>query len=104
MAVNGSDFINDPFNTTYSPWTDLFADITGFGQLFWLMPLVALTIGVYVKTEDATTTSMFMLVSGALLGSGHIFLGSADIALAFYAFATMGAVGAIISVFTNKGD
>jgi len=104
MAVNGSDFINDPFNTTYSPWTDLFADITGYGQLFWLIPLIALTIGVYVKTEDATTTSMFMLVSGVLLGSGSIFTGAGELALAFYIFASLGVVGAFMSVFFNKGD
>ena len=104
MAVNGSEFINDPFNTSYSPFVDLFDKLTGFGNLFWLFPLIVLTIGIYIKTEDAAVTSLFMAISGVLLGSGGIFVGAGDVALAFYIFATLGFVGVLLSVFFNRGD
>ena len=92
MALNGSDFINNPWNTTWSPWTDLFERFVGNGQIFWLFPLIILTFGIYIKTESTIMVSMFMLGSGALLGFGTMAMGVPDMPIIFGLFAAIGLV------------
>jgi len=93
MTFNGSDFINNPWNTTFSPYTDLFRDIVGNGQVFFLFPLIIVTIGIQIKTQNTMMTTMFMLTSGALLGAGSLFINATSLAVVFTIFAAMGFVG-----------
>lgn len=102
MAVNGSEFINDPFNTSFSPFTEFFEGLGLNGMLFFLFPLMIIVLAVYIKTDDPVVASMSMIVSGLLLGSGGIFVGSGDVALVFYIFAALGVAGVLLSVFFQR--
>ena len=102
MALNGTDFINDPFNTSFSPFTDFFENMGMNGMLFFLFPLMILVLAIYVKTEDPVVASMSMIVSGLLLGSGGMFIGSGDVALVFYIFAALGIAAVLLSVFFQR--
>ena len=68
MAINGSDLLADPWNTSTSAWTDLFEQVTGNGQVFWLFILIILTFGIWTKSEGhALYTGMFMISFGTFL-------------------------------------
>jgi len=102
MALNGSELVNDPWNTTWSSYTDLFENMVGVGAVFWLIPLCILTLGIYIKTNNPVMATMFMIGSGALLSSGSIFLGSPDMQLAFIVFTAMGLVGLFASLLFQR--
>lgn len=96
MAVNGSELIDDPFNTIFSPFTDL------LGPGFFLLMLIFICVALYVKTHDLSTVSAFMLASGVLLASGGIFTGYSELAFAMTVFALLGIIGLIASTFFTK--
>ena len=102
MPVNGSEFMESPWNTTFSPWTDMFATITGNGNVFYLFPLIVLTIGVYIKTRDAVMTSLFMITSGALCAAGGFFTNVGNIALLFTVFTAIGFVGLFVGFIFQR--
>lgn len=102
MGLNGTEFLNNPFNTSMSPFTSLFEKAVGNGNVFYLFPLVILTFGVYLKTRDVTMTSMFMLASGALLGSASIFVNAFDMAVVFIVFAAIGIAGVFMSLLFQR--
>ena len=103
MALNGSELINNPFNTSYSPFTDLFESIlTGGGMLFWLIPLIGLTLGIYIKTENPVMAMMFMVGGGSLLSGGSIFTGSPAMSIVFIAFTALGLVGLFMSLLFQR--
>lgn len=96
MAVNGSELIDDPFNTIFSPFTDL------LGPGFFLIILIFISVALYVKTHELSTVSMFMLASGVLLSSGSIFTGYYELAFAMAIFAVLGIIGLVASTFFTK--
>jgi len=104
MAVNGSDWFNNPWNTTFSPYTDLFGNVFGdnAGNVFFLFPLIILTIGIYVKTRNAQMSCMFMIASGALLSAGNLFIGGMTLVPVFVIFTAMGFVGLFISMLMQR--
>ena len=104
MAVNGSEFIDNPWNITFSPFTDLFESIFGSGNVFFLFPLVILTFGIYVKTHNAVMASVFMIGSGALLASGSIFTNAANMAFIFTIFTALGIVSLFVSLLFQRGE
>jgi len=93
MPINGSELIDSPMDTIFSPFVDL------LGTSFWLIPLTFITIALYVKTRDTVIVSMFMIASGVLLSSGSIFAGYPEMALAYLLFSGLGIVGLIAGIF-----
>ena len=103
MPLNGTELIEEPFNTTFSPFTDFFdAIITGGGMLFWLIPLTVLTLAIYVKTESSEMATLFMIGSGALLSGGGIFIGSPEMSIVFIVFTALGIAGLFMSLFFQR--
>ena len=102
MAFNGSEFMNNPWNITFSPYIDLFQNIVGNGQVFFLFPLIIITFGIQIKTQNAVMTTMFMIASGALLGAGSIFVNATAMAVVFTIFAAMGFVGLFLSLLFQR--
>lgn len=102
FTVNGSELINNPWNVTWSPWTDLFSNMMGSGAGFWLVVLSALTFGIYVKTQNPVMTTAFMVGSGALLSGGSIFAGSPEMSIAFIIFTAIGLTGMFASVLFQR--
>ena len=102
MAINGTDWFNNPWNTTFSPFTDFFEDATGVGNTFYLLPLIVLTFGIYIHTKDAVMASMFMIASGALLSSSSLFAGAVELVPVFVIFTAIGFVGLFIGIVFHK--
>ena len=96
MPVNGSELVNNPWNTTFSPYMDL------LGSSFWIFPLSFIAIALYIKTRNPTLVSSYMLASGVLLASGQIFMGNPEMVLAYIIFAVLGLVGILLDVFFLK--
>jgi len=94
--INGSDLINQPWNTTFGPFTDL------FGSAFWLIPLSFITVALFVKTRNPTAVSGFMIASGIILGSGNMFVSNPEMAFVYWIFAALGIVGLILGIFFHK--
>jgi len=105
MALNGTEWMSEPFNTTFSPFTDLFADFigVGLGHVFFLFPIVVITYTLYVKTEgDGVMTSMFMIATGALMSSMELFTGMYVMSVVFLIFAALGLTGLFISFLFQR--
>jgi len=103
MPINGSDLLNEPWNTTWSPFTDLFDKfLDGAGNLFFLLPVSFIAIALYVKTRDPVITSMFMVVTGILASAGGIFVGAPEISNAFVIFAAIGIVSLFVGIFFRR--
>jgi len=96
MAINGSDLVNNPWNTTFSAYTEL------LGNAFWLFPLSFIAIALYIKTRNPTLVSSYMLASGILLASGQMFMGNPEMVLVYIIFAVLGLVGILLDVFFLK--
>lgn len=96
MPLNGSELLDDPFNTIFSPFTDL------LGSGFWLIPLTFISIALYIKTRDVTTVSMFMIASGILLSAGTIFSEYPEMAFLYVVFTAIGIIGIVLSLFFHN--
>ena len=102
MAINGSDLITAPWETIFSPWTDLFANYVGNGNMFYLMPLSVIAIALYVKTDRPVLVSMYMIAAAGLLSTGSIFIGAIDMIPAYIIFAGLGIAGVFIGFLIRR--
>jgi hypothetical protein len=82
----------DLWNTTTGPFTDIFQRFIGNGNVFYLVPLIVLTIGLYIKTKNTVVPSMFMISAGACLGVGALSVGMTDMGTVFIIFSAIGLV------------
>jgi hypothetical protein len=103
MPVNGSHFIDQPWNTSFKVFLDFFKDIIGVGGVFWLIPIMVIALAIYIKTENPIMPSMFMIVSGALFSSGYIFTGETNMIIVFTVFTALGITALIGSLLYRKG-
>ena len=92
MSINGSEFIDNPWDTIWSPFTSV------FGGAFWLIPIGIIAAALFMKTREVTVTSVWLIVSCLLVGSS-VFAEHPEIGFIYYAFAIMGLVGTVVSLF-----
>ena len=100
--INGSDLVEEPFNTTFSPFTRLFENLIGDGMVFFIIPLMFIAGALYYKTKDPAIVSMFMIVSGGLFAGGSIFVGMIHVSVVFIIFAALGLGGLVISILLDR--
>lgn len=93
MPINGTDFFNQPWNTTFSPF------IHFFGQGWLLIPLSFIALALFVKTRDPILVSIYMIITGALFTSGGLFIGFQPMILAYVFFTVLGIAVLIYGVF-----
>ena len=67
LEINGTDLLNNPFTTIFSPFINL------LGSGFFLIPISFITMALYVKTRNLVTVSAFMIASGSLLTGVSMF-------------------------------
>jgi len=100
--LNGTEFMEEPFDTIFAQWTDPFAEVVGNGQVFWLFPCCILSIGLYIKTEDIVTTSMFMLLTGAFLFTSASVAGATGMGTVFIIFIAMGFTSLFVGLLLQR--
>ena len=96
MAINGSELIDNPWDTIFSTFTDQ------LGNSFWLVPVSFIAVALYIKTRNPVLVSAYMIASGLLLASGNIFLGSPEMMYVYIIFSVLGLVGLILGIFFIK--
>lgn len=102
MAVNGSEFISNPLETAFSTFTNFFQGLVGEGNVFYLLPLIALTFGIWYRTDEPIMASMFMIGSGSILATSTLFTGFANLGIMFTVFTAIGFVGLVIGLMFKK--
>ena len=68
MVINGSDLINQPWNTTFSPYIAL------FGQGWILIPVSFIAAALFIKTRDPILLSVYMIITGILMAGASVSL------------------------------
>ena len=104
MTLNGTDLIDNPFQKIFEPFTDIFETVVGNGQVFWLFLLVIFTFAVYIKTQKAEVTALFMIGSGAFFSTSSAFVGATDITMAFVIFTAIGITALFIKFVYFRGE
>ena len=94
LTINGSDLINQPWNTTFSPYIAL------FGQGWLLIPVSFIAAALFMKTRDPVLLSMFMIVSGIMLNAtGLLFSTFQQGTFAYTIFTVIGIAVLFYNVF-----
>ena len=96
MAINGTDLVDNPFDTIFDCFTDL------FGNGFFLIPLTFIAVALYMKTRNPVLVSAFIWGSGLLLASGNMFMNYPEMALVYGLFTAIGIVGVILGLVFNR--
>lgn len=96
--------LTDPWNMVTHSWSDLFESVlgSGSGMVFLLVPVIVLTIGLWVKTQNGVICSMFMISCGVLFSAGGVFTGSLGVLPVFIIFTAIGFVGLFMSMLFQK--
>jgi hypothetical protein len=103
MALNGSELIDQPWNTTLGPFNNLFNHITGVPETLWLFIVIVLTFGVFIASEkNPLYTSMFMICSGSILAGGGLFTGVPIMAAIFTVFTGLGIASMFVSIYLQR--
>ena len=96
MALNASEFIDSPWNTTWGTYIDL------FGNLFWLIPLSGIALALYVKTRNPSMVMGFLVAGSLLLSSGHMFLGAPEMATIYLVFSALAMTGLVMNIYFSR--
>jgi len=102
MALNGTEFVNNTLQLPFKPFTDLFQNLFGNGDVFYLVPLIGLTIALWYKTEEPVLVSMFMIGSGSILTMSSLFIGVYSLGGLFTIFTAMGITTLVITLILNR--
>lgn len=95
-ALNGTDFIYHPWNTTFAAYTDL------IGPLFYIIVLCFIAVALYIKTHNATAVGSFLWIGGILLVSGSIFINAPEMAMVFTIFTALALAGTFLSIYFGR--
>lgn len=95
-AINGTTLLDNPFETIFSPFTDL------LGSVFYLVPVSAIGLGLFVKTRNPVMVSMYLLSTGALLSTGGLFTGAMEMVPVYIMIAAAGMAGLFISLLLKR--
>lgn len=96
MPINGTDLLNNPIDTIFSP----FSDFLGAG--FWLIPIGFITLALFIKTRNLTAASVWLMGSCIIMGSGQIFGSYPEMSFFYYLVACLGFTGTIVSIFLMR--
>jgi hypothetical protein len=107
VDFNGSNIINNPFETLWSTWTNFFDSILpgeNNGMVFFLVPIMVLAMGLWVKNpEKPMLPTVFIMGSCALLGSGGLFVGAYGASFIFLILTALCMTALVMNVVWNKG-
>lgn len=93
MVFNGTDLINHPFNTTFSPYTHL------FGMAFFIIPIAFIGAALFMKTKDVALVSIYFIMMSAFLLIGSAYVGAMGASVIFAIVAILGIAALLYNVF-----
>lgn len=93
---NATDIVHKPIETMSSPFTNI------LGSAFWLIPIGFIAVALYVKTKTPVVSSVWIIGSCLLLGSGNLFSTAPEMSQVFFLFAILGFVGLFVSMYMMK--
>jgi len=93
FAINGSDLINQFYNTTFSSF------IRVLGQGWIIVPFSFIGAALFVKTRDTALLSIYLIMIGAFIGAGSAWAGFLGAAVLFFVMAAIGIAALIYNVF-----
>lgn len=93
--VNGSELLDNPFNTIMGTFTDI------LGGSFYLIPIGVIAVALYVYSRDVTVSAIWLMASSLLVGTSF-FSTYPGISFVYYLFTVFGLVVAIVSIFFIK--
>lgn len=93
LAINGSDLINQPYNTTF------YSFIRVLGQGWIILPFAFIGAALFVKTRDTALVSIYLIMIGAFIGTGSAWAGFTGAALLFFIMAALGIAALMYNVF-----
>jgi len=91
--VNGSEIIDKPFETVFSPFTDLLSNG------FWLIPIGFIGVALYIKTHNLTATGVWLTISSLLMAGGNIYTGFPELAFVYSIFVVIGIMSIVVDIF-----
>jgi len=92
MAFNGSELLDQPWETIFS----VFTDIIGYG--FYLVPISFIAVALYIKTKTVAVSGMWLMATTILVGSA-IFNEYPVMSYIYFIIAAFSLTGVIISVY-----
>lgn len=98
MALNGTEWINNPWEIGLKPFTDIFQNSVGNGGVFYIFIIIALAFGIYKKTDDPIFSMMFIVGSGAILSIGSFLGGVANLGMLMTVFTAIGLTILVVSI------
>lgn len=93
LAINGSDLINQPWNTTFMPYIRL------LGQGWIIIPFAFIGAALFMKTRDTALIAIYLIIVGAFIGVGSAWAGFMGAALLFFIMAAVGIAALMYNVF-----
>lgn len=96
MPINGTDLINNPWNTTFKVFTDLFQP---YGGAFYLIPISFIGLALYMKTRNPVVVCAYFIAVSLLMSGGGMFSGYAQVALLYTVVCALAIVGMFMSIF-----
>ncbi|NIQ88324.1 MAG: hypothetical protein GWN93_04305 [Deltaproteobacteria bacterium] len=93
FAINGSDFINNPWNITFQAYTNL------LGPGAFLVVLIFICAALYMKTENAVAVTGFLTVASLLFISGGLYANWPEMARVFTVVAAFGIMATVLNVY-----
>lgn len=104
MDLNGTNWRNAPWNTTFSPYTGLFENIFGNGNIFYVLPIIVLAFGIYMKTNNPVFAGMFFMAASGIISISTLMGGLPELSMMFTIFTAMGFTIVVVGViFQKKG-
>jgi len=95
-AINGSDFIENPWNITFSTYTNY------LGAGFYLIPIMFIAAALWLKTHNPMAVSTFIWVSSLFAVSGSIFIDFPEAVILFLIVTVIGLTSTIMIIVVNK--
>jgi len=106
MPLNITNNFNytDPIKYVFEPFTNFFQKYLGYGEIFYIIPIITIAIIIWYKTDEPVLVSMFLLASGTILGLSAILINYMTLGIIFIIFAALGLTSLIISFIMQRRE
>jgi len=102
------DNITNQFNYTniikyiFQPFTDFFEKYLGYGDIFYIVPVLAIAILIWYKTDEPVLVTMYLLAAGSILGLSAIIMNYMILGVIFVSIAALGLTGLILTLILQR--